>query len=412
MHLAQVSGVNLRLFEAAGCGAAVLTEFRPTVPELFAVGRTCRYSRLRRPRRAGDQATQRARPDRTARRCRRSASPARSHLRSACHRHPETALVTPPGTPNASPGHLGHDAAMTRGTLRIALVMDHPAQHFARALHLSANEPGRGYTSITGSCPSAATTRSLPGRSRGTSTCSGHIPGRCPNLARQRFGGRRWLVRQLRKTRPDVVVCYGWAAPISRAAIMYCLLARTRRSCTGTPRGSTRRVGGTTWPGGQRWACCCADAPEPCQPEHSTANSISGSAWTRAASGRASVPRTPTCSGRRGPGAAACRPDDSELRIGFAGKLIARRGVDELIRAAALLPHARAWSVTVIGDGPLLAELRALTDELGLGDRVTFHGFAKTTDMPKLPAGFDVVVVPPGWTCGSSRSRRWPQARR
>ena len=31
-------GVNSRLFEAAGCGAAVLTEFRPTVPELFVVG--------------------------------------------------------------------------------------------------------------------------------------------------------------------------------------------------------------------------------------------------------------------------------------------------------------------------------------------------------------------------------------
>ncbi len=38
IHPAEMSGVNARLFEAAGCGAAVLTEFRPTVPELFAVG--------------------------------------------------------------------------------------------------------------------------------------------------------------------------------------------------------------------------------------------------------------------------------------------------------------------------------------------------------------------------------------
>jgi spore maturation protein CgeB len=38
MHPSEVNGVNSRLFEAAGCGAAVLTEFRPTVPELFAVG--------------------------------------------------------------------------------------------------------------------------------------------------------------------------------------------------------------------------------------------------------------------------------------------------------------------------------------------------------------------------------------
>jgi glycosyltransferase involved in cell wall biosynthesis len=83
-----------------------------------------------------------------------------------------------------------------------------------------------------------------------------------------------------------------------------------------------------------------------------------------------------------------------ELRISFAGKLIARKGVDELLRAAALLPPARAWSVTVVGDGPLLPGLRALVAELGLGDRVTFRGFANTTEMPELLAGFDVVVVP------------------
>jgi spore maturation protein CgeB len=39
MHPSEMNGVNSRLFEAAGCGAAVLTEFRPTVPELFAVGK-------------------------------------------------------------------------------------------------------------------------------------------------------------------------------------------------------------------------------------------------------------------------------------------------------------------------------------------------------------------------------------
>jgi spore maturation protein CgeB len=38
MHPAEIYGVNSRLFEAAGCGAAVLTEFRPTLPDLFAVG--------------------------------------------------------------------------------------------------------------------------------------------------------------------------------------------------------------------------------------------------------------------------------------------------------------------------------------------------------------------------------------
>jgi spore maturation protein CgeB len=39
MNLAEVNGVNSRLFEAAGCGAAVLTDFRATVPDLFEVGK-------------------------------------------------------------------------------------------------------------------------------------------------------------------------------------------------------------------------------------------------------------------------------------------------------------------------------------------------------------------------------------
>ena len=38
LHPGEVSGVNQRLFEAAGSGAAVLTEFRPVIPDLFAVG--------------------------------------------------------------------------------------------------------------------------------------------------------------------------------------------------------------------------------------------------------------------------------------------------------------------------------------------------------------------------------------
>ena len=38
MDPAEVAGVNARLFESAGCGAAVLTEFRPVLPDLFSIG--------------------------------------------------------------------------------------------------------------------------------------------------------------------------------------------------------------------------------------------------------------------------------------------------------------------------------------------------------------------------------------
>jgi spore maturation protein CgeB len=38
LHPGEVEGVNARLFEAAGAGAAILTEYRPALPGLFAVG--------------------------------------------------------------------------------------------------------------------------------------------------------------------------------------------------------------------------------------------------------------------------------------------------------------------------------------------------------------------------------------
>ena len=38
MYPAEIAGVNGRLFQAAGSGAAVLTEFRPTLPDLFVDG--------------------------------------------------------------------------------------------------------------------------------------------------------------------------------------------------------------------------------------------------------------------------------------------------------------------------------------------------------------------------------------
>jgi spore maturation protein CgeB len=37
LHPAEIVGLNARLFEAAGCGAAVLCEFRPKLAELFDV---------------------------------------------------------------------------------------------------------------------------------------------------------------------------------------------------------------------------------------------------------------------------------------------------------------------------------------------------------------------------------------
>ncbi len=53
------------------------------------------------------------------------------------------------------------------------------------------------------------------------------------------------------------------------------------------------------------------------------------------------------------------------------GRLVPKKGVDVLLRALAKVPGLR---LQLVGDGPEEAKLRALADELGVADRVTFAG--------------------------------------
>lgn len=81
-----------------------------------------------------------------------------------------------------------------------------------------------------------------------------------------------------------------------------------------------------------------------------------------------------------------------------AARLEAVKGVEHLVRAAALLPRAR---VAIAGDGPLLEQLRELAVELGLSDRLALLG--RVTPVAPLLAAADVVVLP-------SRSEGLPMA--
>lgn len=53
------------------------------------------------------------------------------------------------------------------------------------------------------------------------------------------------------------------------------------------------------------------------------------------------------------------------------GRFVPWKGMDGLIRAVAREPE---WRAVLVGDGPFAPELRALAEELGCSDRVTFTG--------------------------------------
>lgn len=85
------------------------------------------------------------------------------------------------------------------------------------------------------------------------------------------------------------------------------------------------------------------------------------------------------------------------LRVGYAGRLEAYKGVHVLLRAVAVTPDS---VLEIAGDGPQRGELEALSRDLGIADRVRFLGHLGA-DLPAFYRDQDVLVVPslptPGW---------------
>ena len=66
---------------------------------------------------------------------------------------------------------------------------------------------------------------------------------------------------------------------------------------------------------------------------------------------------------------------DQPLRVLFVGRLIPIKGLDMLLQAIARLRASSTFvHLDIVGDGPMREAWTALRDELGLGDRVSFHG--------------------------------------
>ncbi|MDE2179513.1 MAG: glycosyltransferase family 4 protein [candidate division NC10 bacterium] len=77
--------------------------------------------------------------------------------------------------------------------------------------------------------------------------------------------------------------------------------------------------------------------------------------------------------------------------IAFAGRLVAEKGLDLLIRALAYLPSAR---LDVAGNGPLRESLETLAKDLGVSSRVWFLGERTFEGVAELYARAAVVCVP------------------
>ncbi|GAC1467046.1 MAG: glycosyltransferase [Isosphaeraceae bacterium] len=85
-------------------------------------------------------------------------------------------------------------------------------------------------------------------------------------------------------------------------------------------------------------------------------------------------------------------PADTPLIV-FAGRLMAQKGVEDLLAALDLLQHIRPNLKTlIVGAGPLKSELEETAHAFELDDKVKFLGHR--ADVPRLLAAADMLVLP------------------
>ena len=89
--------------------------------------------------------------------------------------------------------------------------------------------------------------------------------------------------------------------------------------------------------------------------------------------------------------------ESDHLRIGFIGRLHAKKNVDVLVRALARLPET--VRLIVAGDGPEAAGLRALAGASGVGSRVEWLGFVQGADKAMFFRRIDVLAMPSDYEC-------------
>ncbi len=89
------------------------------------------------------------------------------------------------------------------------------------------------------------------------------------------------------------------------------------------------------------------------------------------------------------------REPNDPATVLFVGRVAPEKGVDLLLRALGRL--SGKINLQVAGDGPTLGEVKQLTRDLGLEDRVQFLGWQGIDELANLYRWCDLVVVPSIW---------------
>ncbi len=81
-------------------------------------------------------------------------------------------------------------------------------------------------------------------------------------------------------------------------------------------------------------------------------------------------------------------------RVLFAGRLIERKGLPVLLRALARVAREREVVLDLVGEGHERPRLERLAADLGLAERVRFHGWVSPEELDRLYRACTVFVLP------------------
>ncbi len=106
-----------------------------------------------------------------------------------------------------------------------------------------------------------------------------------------------------------------------------------------------------------------------------------------------------------------CRREVQELRsslrlqntfaIGYVGRVVPEKGIADLVRALALLPHKCV--LVMVGDGPFRRHAERLAAETGVASRIRWVPHVASLQVPQYMSALDVLALP------SRTIRRWKE---
>lgn len=86
-----------------------------------------------------------------------------------------------------------------------------------------------------------------------------------------------------------------------------------------------------------------------------------------------------------------CARPSSGLRLGYVGRLVVEKGLDDVLDAMA--QSSEDIVLAIMGEGPYETSLRAKVDTLGLSERVTFSGWGTPQEVADHIRGLDVALL-------------------